>query len=174
MNHKTKSSNNLSTARDLLIGKRYSEAAVLYQRLIQAQPTNGELYLELSSCLISLGQVDEAVVVIKNALQCIPKNLESACKLQLAQSYLSQYRIDDAASLFEDVMRQNPGDIAAVLGMVTIHLKDGYPHKALSMMEPLKSQHLNNATFMVNYSLSLFESMEVDRSLDALQDVITR
>lgn len=174
MNHKTKSSNNLSTARDLLIGKRYSEAAVLYQRLIQAQPTNGELYLELSSCLISLGQVDEAVVVIKNALQCIPKNLESACKLQLAQSYLSQYRIDDAASLFEDVMRQNPGDIAAVLGMVTIHLKDGYPHKALSMMEPLKSQHLNNATFMVNYSLSLFECMEVDRALDALQDVITR
>lgn len=174
MNHKTKSSNNLSAARELLIGKRYGEAAVLYQRLIQAQPTNGELYLELSSCLISLGQVDEAIVVIKNALQCIPKNLEPACKLQLAQCYLSQHRIDEAASLFEDVIRQNPGDIAAVLGMVSIHLKDGYPHKALSMLEPLKAQNLNNVTFMVNYSLSLFECMEVDRALDTLQDVLVR
>lgn len=174
MNHKTKSPNNLATARGLLISKRFNEAAAIYQGLIQAQPTNGELYLELSSCLISLGQIDEAVVVIKNALQCIPKNLEAACRLQLAQCYLGQHRIDEAASLYEDVMRQNPGEVAAVLGMVTIHLKDGYPHKALAMLEPLKAQNVNNVTFMVNYSLSLFECMEVDRALDILQDILTR
>lgn len=174
MSHKVELVNALSDARGLLIGKKYNEAVASYQLLIQSQPTNGELYLELSSCLISLGQLDEAIVVIKNALQYISANLEAACKLQLAQCYLSQHRVDEAANLFENVISLNQNDIAAVLGMATIHLKDGYPSKALAMLEPFKTQHENNSTFMVNYCLSLFECMEVDKALVTLLGVIQR
>ncbi|MBU3615779.1 tetratricopeptide repeat protein [Polynucleobacter sp. JS-Polo-80-F4] len=174
MSNKIKSSTSLFNARNLLIEKKFNEAVVAYQRLIEAQPKNGELYLELSSCLISLGQIDEAVVVIKNGLQSIPKNLESACRLQLAQCYLSQHRFDEAASLYEEILRSNPSDLGAISGMVFIHLKDGYPSKALSIMEPLKSMYVDHPLFLVNYSLSQFECMNVNNALECLLEIIER
>ena len=159
---------NLSQARQLLINQNYEKASDAYSSLIQEQPTNAELYLELSSCLISLGQLDQAIVIIKSGLQFASGEIKTSSELQLAQTLQSQGRFADAANLYSILLTQNPLHLESAIGLSAIHIQDGFPSKAAALLNPLLEKHGDNDHFITNYCLASFNSRRGDETLNYL------
>ena len=161
-------STNLIQARQYLTNQEYEKAYEAYTSLLQEQPTNAELYLELSSCMISLGQLDQAVVIIQSGLQFANGEIAIASELQLAQTYQKQGRNSDAARIYSQLLSQNPVHLKSALGLSAIHLQEGCPSKAIALLEPLLEKHKDDANFLTNYCLALSNSRHGDKAIKYL------
>ncbi len=166
--------NLLSQARQYLIANQYEQSANIYQSLIQKDPTNAELYLELSSCQISLGQLDEAIVVIKSGMHFASPSIYKASELQLAQTYQKQGRNADAANLFTKLLNQDPLHLESAIGLSSIHILEGYPNKAVDVLAPLYEKFKNNENFIINYSISLSAARQGEKGLGYLIDCLRK
>jgi len=166
------SSGQLIQARQFATEGKYAEAMGIYQVLIADTPDCVAYYLELSSCLIGLEQIDEALVVLKQGMHYPDVNLDAACYLQLAHIYLLQKRYDLAAPLFEDAISKNARDLKVYIGLSNLYLQTGFPHKAMDILAlaPRELQHLD--AYILNTSLAMFQARQVDEALKLILDHI--
>lgn len=158
----------IKSARQLFHAKEYARSIDIYQGLIQLEPTNPTLYLELSSALLSLGQVDEALVVAKQGAHHASPDFEVYCDNQIAQIYLLQKRYDFAEEKFHQLIRMYPEFLEAYIGLSSLYLRTGYASKALSMLEHCKPIGKDQQRWVHNYSQALFESRNANRAIQQI------
>lgn len=162
--------NTLKLARENFKEGKHAKAAELYQQAIANNPKESTLYLELSSCLWALGQIDEALVVAKNALQHANSTLAAHIHLQLAKLYLTQGRHPIAADLFYRLIKNNTHATAARLGLSDIYIQEGRPNKALATLLPALTE--NNPLILQNIAVALFNAKKIDDALQLALEVI--
>ena len=156
---------NVQAARQLFHDKQYMGSIDLYQRLIQAEPANAILYIELSSALIAVGQVDEALVVAKQGCKYASPEFMVHCENQLAQIFLLQKRYDLAEEKFHQVIRSSPEFLEAYIGISSVYLRTGYATKACSILEHCESIGGHVQRWAHNYSQALFESRKAEKAI---------
>ena len=157
---------NLAVARNELSAGQFDSAAERYQHLLAENPDDASLYLELSSCLLGLGQLDEALVVAKQALQYAVLDFRLHCNVQLAIIYLQLERYELAGPLFQQIMQANPKHVEAHLGLANLYMKTGFPSKAHEILKRIEHVARDNPRWAINISLALFTMRETNAALD--------
>ena len=106
--------NNLgNTARDL---GRYDEAIAAYQKAISLSPKSINSYVNLANLYIfTLGKVDPGIEVYTNALEANPGNVD--IQVQLAIAYEQKGSVSKASSLYSEILKNHPDNMAAQAGL---------------------------------------------------------
>lgn len=146
----------------------YAKAISQFQSLLFNDPSNVEIYLELSSALIANLQYDEALVVAKQAQLYLTEDFKISYLSQIGNIYLLQNRFDEAANLFNEILSINNSDLNAHIGLSHILLKQGYPCKAIKALEFVNSGINNDSRWIMNMSLALFNSRQVNLAIDLI------
>lgn len=159
---------NLQRARMLMATQQYAEAIAIYQQIIIQSPGSGTYYLEMSSCLIGLGQLDEALVVLKQGSNILETDSVKHIQLQLAKIYLLQKRFQLAAPLFEGLLKDHDLKIEAIIGLSNLHIQNACPSKAIELLSHIPPDGKSDSRYLINLSLAHFQMSECDTALEIL------
>lgn len=96
--------------RPLLEDARYEEAIPLLKDVIAKEPNAG-LYLKLAGCYIDLKQYQDAIPVLRKALELYPGDIDA--EMNLGQALLETHDFGAAAAVFEEVVAQTPENVLA-------------------------------------------------------------
>ena len=97
---------------------RLEEAEHLYQKILEAQPTNLDANKNLSVLLYKLGRLDEAVVSLKKTIELKPDFIEAY--YDLANTLYKLDRFNEAEKHFKKVIELKPGHIEAYYNLGVI------------------------------------------------------
>ena len=95
----------IEAKREALLGKT-DKAIVLFRGLVDNDPDNDALQFELGRLLFAAGNTDAAIEAIKKAYEKRPNEVYAAF---LAELYQASGRHRDGASLYANLIKQNPG-----------------------------------------------------------------
>jgi tetratricopeptide (TPR) repeat protein len=127
-------------AAELLKSGRAAEAAVIYERLVRAMPSNAGLHLNLGLARFQAGDYQRATAVLDRAVRLDPKLNPAWLVLGLCYRKLGQPA--HAIGPLERATRMDPGNPIARLELADAYLSTGQPAKAiehfteLARMEP--------------------------------------
>lgn len=158
-------------ARDCMQRQAWSAAVNLWQRVLQQTPEDADSALALAECLRRLGLLDEAVVMVKNALAQIRADLpaqqalHARASLMLAQLHLAQGRRDDAGAAFSPWLSHPTWGVQAALGVAQVWLAEGYPSRAAAALAPFAAQDPDAAQA---WALAQFEAGDAEAALAKL------
>ena len=142
---------------------RLEEAEHLYQKILEAQPTNLDANKNLSVLLYKLGRLDEAVVSLKKTIELKPDFIEAY--YDLANTLYKLDRFNEAEKHFKKVIELKPGHIEAYynLGVIFRDLdRFDEAEKNFKKVIELKPDHIE-AYFNLgttNYKLDRFDEAE--------------
>lgn len=162
---------NIQSARNSLKIKDFALAITQYQELISKSPSNSILYLELSSALIGLDKLDEALVVIRQ-IKPQGSDIDSEVELQKGNIYLAQGRFQEAAHVLNLINSKACEDrVRTALSSAFINL--GMPSKAEAVYKNVDLEKLGVGD-VNNLAISLSEQMETTKALELLSACITK
>jgi predicted O-linked N-acetylglucosamine transferase (SPINDLY family) len=158
-------------ARNYLLSGQFELAISQYQELISLTPLNAVLYLELSSALMGLGKLDEALVVVNQT-----ENLDAAilheAKLQRGNIFLAQGRYLDALAILSPLLSTHCGERART-ALSTAYINIGKPSKASEVLDVIEREKLSIGAIN-NLAISLCEQMRVTEALEILAERIQK
>jgi protein O-GlcNAc transferase len=158
----------LHDARNALQQGNYFAAIHHYQSLLTRNPADASLYLELSSCMIGAQQIDEALVIAKQARKYADKYFYAQCDLQLANIYLRQERYELAGQLFHQLARITPRILEADIGLSNFYLKTDQPSKACAVLQSIANVASHDVKWATNISLAMFRTRQADAAIDLM------
>ncbi|MEB3244802.1 MAG: tetratricopeptide repeat protein [Vampirovibrionales bacterium] len=121
----------------------YAGALALYSQLIQDQPTNAEIQSEWAGLLLSdADHRDEALAALKPLVQNNPENLPLAITYAKLLSYKRHY--GQAIDRFEDVLKSQPDNLDAWVGLGYAQLWSGRPLAAKETFKQAYATHAEN------------------------------
>ncbi len=133
--------------------QQWGHAVPLWQAVLQQHPEDAQATLALAECLRHLDLLDEAVVMVRNALaqlrSCLPADqwpsvrlgaagregaLWAQAALQLAQLHAAQFRYAEAGAGFSEWLAHPVWGHRAAVGLAGVWLHEGYPTKAIEAL----------------------------------------
>ncbi len=160
----------LQQARQLIRENQYEKAIYCLQELLVHDPDVASHYLEISSCLIALGKLDEAIVVVKQGMAHANQNFMGVCQQQLGNILLRQQRYELAAPLFEQLIAKNTLGLDAYLGLSNIYLQTHQPNKAIKVLKTAPHDIKSHNAYILNLTLAMFQIREVDSAIETILD----
>jgi len=153
----------------LYMGGRSAEAVTPLQQSVQKDPAQLKPHLILGSALSALGMTRAAEDQWEAALKLDPNSAmarEGLCKallaqgradpviallsgahldenlaLDLAQAYVMEYKLTDAAKVLTQARRTYPWSTALVYGLVTVSVKQGHPEEGARIAGEFAKAH---------------------------------
>jgi len=140
-------------ARALADAGKANQGAEILQKLLQSEPSNLDLYVNLSQIYLQAKRYSDAEKILRRAqgIESLKEPDDERLKFQLAAVYERQKEFDRAESLFMEVIKSNP-DNASALNYVGYMLADrgvrldeavGYVEKALAL-DPNNGAYLDS------------------------------
>jgi tetratricopeptide (TPR) repeat protein len=114
--------NRLRLAGALAAAKRYDEAAPLYQRILQDEPSNNEARTALAAMMIESGKGAEAIAQLESLVKAEPNRAD--LRAQLAELYL-QSHADKALEQYLAAAKIEPSQPAHQIGVAASLVKLG-------------------------------------------------
>lgn len=162
---------NIQSARNSLKAKDFGLAIAQYQELISKSPSDYILYLELSSALMGLNKLDEALVVVKQ-IEHQGSHIDAEAELQKGNIYLAQGRFLEAIHLLCSINSKLCEDrVRTALSSAYINL--GLPSKVEDVFAGVPKEKLSNGDIN-NLAISLSEQMQTSRALELLSARISK
>lgn len=124
----------------LLLGKTYlatgrpSEAAAVFDRLIETKTSLVEPYLERASLYLSAKMKDQAVETLQKGMEVVPA--DPRLSLVLAGLFIENEKIQEAFTLYDDLLKRNPDNIVAANNLA--ELVADYEYKDAALLEKAK------------------------------------
>jgi tetratricopeptide (TPR) repeat protein len=115
----TESAMNLGTIR--FIQGRGEEAATLYRRAIELDPSNDKAHHNLGVLLTRMGKADEAIAEQREAIRLAPTYIPA--HRGLGEALLTAGRLDEARAAYVEATRLVPGDPDAERGLARIAVR---------------------------------------------------
>lgn len=129
----------------------YYDASQNFLEVVNINPSYADAWFMLSDCFYRLGEYDLALSYLENA-EKYEKNNSKIQNLK-GMIFLALGRIEDAKSVFNEVLKKYPNDVDSHFGLAEIELYDGKFSGAESQyLEALKRQNTNRKALL---SLSL-------------------
>lgn len=155
----------IQSARNSLKTKDYGLAIAQYQELISRSPSDYILYLELSSALMGLNKLDEALVVIKQ-IEHQDSHIDAEVELQKGNIYLAQGRFLEAIPVLSSIHSKLCEDrVRTALSSAYINL--GLPSKVEALFDGIPKEELSIGDTN-NLAISLSEQMQISKALELL------
>lgn len=103
-------------------GGRAREAAVELRKAVAAKPGHVGAWFNLANTLIDFGKMGDAAAALEKATALRPD--DRSMRLRLAQVYHTLVRLPDAERLFESLVVEEPGNVAARRGLRAVRGKE--------------------------------------------------
>lgn len=116
-------------AMSLMDQGRFSEAAKIFEKRIEASPNDGSLYFFLGQCQRSDGRLSEAIKTLQKAVELTPEKPFYLTSLGAAQHALGDYK--SAISSIEMSIRLDPSIIVAYHSLGGLYRELGEHRKSL-------------------------------------------
>lgn len=123
-----------------------NRAVELLDAYVKARPGDGQALLMLASAHMSQGRHSRAVALMQEAIKAKDSpEYRTALGLSLLQSGKATLAADELAKAY----KADPKQTYAGLALITVHLREGQPAKALAVAETLARANPNNATVLM-------------------------
>ena len=93
--------------------QNYDKALATMTELLELSPGNQKYHYDLGQVYMALEDYEKAAESFQNAQGSSYRNLEEDAKFALGTTKLAQSQIDPAIDLFKEIVKINPGNIAA-------------------------------------------------------------
>lgn len=113
-----------------------SRALPVFEKLVAAQPADAAGHFMLASALLKLDRPLDALPHAKLAYEADAVNPYYA--QQLTQIYTKQKKYDEAAKLYENLLRQNPGNVQFGLELAAMYVFSDQFDKAIATYDRLE------------------------------------
>jgi TolB-like protein/tetratricopeptide (TPR) repeat protein len=140
----------------------WTGADAAYQRALILEPGNAEVVRRASSSQFTLGRYDEAISLIRRAVELDP--LSAPSYDDLGEIYYYAGRGAEAVAAFKKTLELNPGFPAARTNLGRIALAHGDPQQALTEMEREPEAAWRNQGLALAY-FALGRKKEADAAL---------
>jgi len=107
-------------------------------------PANETTKVGLAECLIGTGETMQGVMLLREVTEKNPDNVPA--NLILGQQGIVSGQFDRAAARFEAVLRKEPENLEALLGLAEVYKNQGNKAKAIELLERSKKV-MNNPEF---------------------------
>jgi Flp pilus assembly protein TadD len=147
----------------------YQSAQKIYQQILLTDPSNIEACIGLGIALRKNNFLDQSLQQFQQALNSNQQN--SFVKEEMVKIYIAQYRPEEAQSLLEDMLKENPRDATALnlLGVV-LDLNGDHKHAQEKYQEALQITP-TDVGIESNLGLSLALSGQLKEAVNLLQKV---
>lgn len=154
----------------LLTNKKPADAARLFSKAAQLSG-NSAFYINAYKSYIASGQDSEGANVLLQHLRKKPE--DKLVKHQLAQHYLSNKRLKEAANEYSELIRSNPKDVIAYNNLAWIQGELGSPEALANAEQAYKLSPESIAT-MDTFGWLLVKSGQKQRGLDLLKRALAK
>ena len=144
-----------------------------YRAALALDPANFEARSNLGVALAHTGHYDEAINAYRQALENAPPAATSHLRMNLALAHYKSGRIAEAASLFEEVRKQLPGDMQVTLLSADCDLRLGNLDRVIGLLSPVASARPGDRAISYLLGMALIRSGNVEKG-QALVDGILR
>jgi len=121
-----------------------SNAIACFEDILKLNPSNDSAKLALAECYFGTGEAMKGVVLVKEITSKEPEN--KAANLLLGQQGLISQQFDKAKQRFETVLKNEPKNVEAMLGLAEALKGLGEKQKAKALLEDCK-KIINNPAF---------------------------
>lgn len=121
-----------------------SNAIACFEDILKLNPSNDSAKLALAECYFGTGEAMKGVVLVKDITAKDPEN--KAANLLLGQQGLISQQYDKAKTRFETVLKNEPKNVEAMLGLAEALKGLGETQKAKALLEDCK-KIINNPAF---------------------------
>lgn len=121
-----------------------NSAAACFEQSLALNPDNDTARLGLAECYFGTGEAMKGVGVIKEITKKDPEN--KAANLLLGQQGLISQQFAKAQQRFETVLKNEPKNLEAMLGLAEAYKGLGEKEKAIALLQECKKQ-INNPGF---------------------------
>lgn len=115
-----------------------------FEEILKLNPSNDSIKLALAECYFGTGEAMKGVVLVKEITTKEPEN--KAANLLLGQQGLISQQFDKAKQRFETVLKNDPKNVEAMLGLAEALKGLGETQKAKALLEDCK-KIINNPAF---------------------------
>jgi tetratricopeptide (TPR) repeat protein len=119
----------------------FPEALACYEGLRQTEPTNARWPHLEASIMANFGRMDEALPLSQKAVELDPKYIPA--RLRLADVLLKTNRVREAANTYSEVLRREPAEPYALLGLARCDMSQNDWVKANERLQAAIAQHPN-------------------------------
>lgn len=133
----------LQKARNLVEQERYGEALEAYDQIGKLLETDPGLLVEKARVMSYADGHAEAAELFERICRDYP-DYEPAVLRELGDMYTWQGDMDGARAVYEQAIRENPGDVRARLGLARVYLWTGELDKALVEYDAVIAREPNN------------------------------
>jgi tetratricopeptide (TPR) repeat protein len=150
-------------ARSLADAGKTKEGAEILNRMLQDDPSNVDIYVNLSQVYLQGKKYSEAEKVLRVAEK---KKLDSErVKFQLATIYEQQKNFDRAEDLFKEILKENPKN-AVALNYIGYMLADRGVRldEAVKYVEEALAIDPNNGAYLDSLGWAFFKLNELDKA----------
>jgi tetratricopeptide (TPR) repeat protein len=154
-----------SQAQRLFDEGRYGEAATLMQSILRDNPQNRTANILLSFMLARQGQVGPAIAQTRRALDLFP----SSVKLQLLLAGLlglQDATRNESMQRFEAILRADPSNPMALLGLAENEHSRGNPYAAVERFTRLAERFPDDARYQVRIAQNYVSLGQLDLARD--------
>jgi predicted Zn-dependent protease len=118
-------------------------ATAAFAQSLEINPDNDTVRLGLAECYFGTGEAMKGVAVIKEITKKDPEH--TAANLLLGQQGLISQQFAKAQQRFETVLKKDPSNLEAMLGLAEAYRGQGQNGKAVSLLQECKKQIKNPA-----------------------------
>jgi arylsulfatase A-like enzyme/Tfp pilus assembly protein PilF len=157
----------LDAAAGAFSNQRYADAAPLFERILERDPGNLMVAVQLAVCRSFLGRDRAALAAFDVARRIDPDSLEA--RHYLAMHHLKEGRDELAAPLFEEVLAAQPDRLPALEGLAQIRARQGRLAEAAALLERAAPIAREPGTRLVEVGLLRMELGETGAAIAALE-----
>lgn len=115
-----------------------------FDELLKINPNNDTAKIGLAECYFGTGEAMKGVVLLKDIIQKYPEHVPA--NLMLGQQGLVSGQFDKAQQRFQNVLKNDPKNMEAMLGLAEAYKGLGENQKAVALLEQCKKA-INNPDF---------------------------
>ena len=112
-----------------------------FKRVLAINPNNDTATVNLAECYIGVGETMQGVLTLRDFTAKKPDNIPA--NLILGQQGIVSGQFDKAALRFDNVLKQDPENIEAMLGLAEVYKSKGDKTKAVEVLERAKKTMSN-------------------------------
>ena len=159
----------LLTGDTYLAQKQYEKANEQYQLAYKTQP-NERILLTISDLLIAQKKPDEAIKLLKEALEKTPKDV--AIHFKLASIYQQQNDSDQAETHYDAMLTEQSDNVIALNNLAILYAQKNDP-RALELAKRAYDKAPESAAILDTYGHLLLKQNQASKGLTLLEKAVT-
>jgi tetratricopeptide (TPR) repeat protein len=147
-----------------------AQAEAGYRKFLEAEPRNVEVLANLGVVYAGLGRYDDAIATYRKALDI--SSLSIPIRMNLAIAYYKAARCAEALHELALVIQGSPGLYNATLLSADCQMQLGHYDKAIAMLTPIASAHIDDAAFNYVLGMALLQNKQANEGAVYLDRIL--